>query len=147
MSRTPPARMGSIIVSVEHGAYTPFCYKPHLATTVLSSSITDVADTSPTHTVHHTSNPHTTRRRRPPPSSLPALHPFPTLPSFSHPTHMPLTHTQAPFPLFAGLPCPLDLFLSLRVPELELELCEPPSWLSLGLETSGFAGETSRGLV
>jgi len=92
MSRTPPARMGSIIVSVEHGAYTPFCYKPHLATTVLSSSITDVADTSPTHTVHHTSNPHTTRRRRPPPPLLsPGSPPIPNPPlffsSYPHASH------------------------------------------------------------
>ena len=45
-----------------------------------------------------------------------------------------------------GFDPPLDLFLSLSVPELLLEFSAPPSVSPRGWLTSGFAGLTSRGL-
>lgn len=56
------------------------------------------------------------------------------------------SHPQV-LPFLAEAPFPLDLFLSLcDDPALELEPPAPPSSLSLGFETSVFAGETSSGL-
>lgn len=57
-----------------------------------------------------------------------------------------LLHFQATLLPLLGLEPPLDLFLSLVVSELLLELSAPPSVSPRCLLTSGFAGLTSSGL-
>ena len=54
---------------------------------------------------------------------------------------------QATFDPFCGLPPPLDRFLSLVVPDSELEFSAPPSVGCRCLDTDGLAGETSNGLL
>ena len=54
--------------------------------------------------------------------------------------------SQATLLPLLGLAPPLDLFLSLSVPELLLEFSAPPSVSPRCLLTSGFAGLTSSGL-